>query len=171
MVSPCEKNLIPPREYTAMVNDNPLIKPVNIDDSYIQQVFNYYMQCYLHDPAMQLFVGQSSRIPHAFRYSAHVGVCNRTLGKHILAMRTLTGGAMRGSLKRSQLLNPSGHELFRSCIIFPTMDKHNHVIAAIGYRYGQRIRHWQSPIIQWRKPESDKYITQGFKFIQEMIYG
>lgn len=150
---------------------NPLIKSINIDDSYIQQVFNYYQKCYQNNTDMQLFVQHTLQITDELRASEHIGLCDRTLGKHIQAIRTLTGGAMRGSLKRSGVLLPSGHELFRGCIVFLTMDEHEQVISATGYRYGSRIRAWQSPVIDWNKPTPDKYITQGYALIKEMIYG
>jgi hypothetical protein len=154
-----------------MSKPHPLIKPISIDDSYIQQVFNYYQQCYQQDNDTQIFVQHSSRIADDFRCSEHIGLCDRTLGKHMQAVRTLTGGAMRGSLKRSGILLPSGHELFRGCVVFLTIDKHEQVISAIGYRYGERIHPWQSAVIHWNKPESNNYVNQGYALIKEMVYG
>ena len=149
---------------------NALIKPVCIDDNYIQQVFKYYQQCYLQDIDMQLFVQDSKRIPDHLRCSKFIGLCDRTLGKHMSAIRTLTGGAMRGSLKRSGILLPSGHELFRGCIVFLTMDKREQVISAIGYRHGERIHPWQSAVIHWDKPQPSHYVNQGYALIREVIY-
>lgn len=147
-----------------------LIKPISSEDSYIQQVFNYYQQCYERNENMQAFVEHSSRIPDDLRGVKQIGLCNRTLGKKIPPIRTLDGGAMRGSLKRSGLLLASGHELFRGCVIFLAVDSHDRVISAVGYRYGNRIRHWQQEVIHWDKQSENTHIEQGYKLIQEVIH-
>ncbi|MCP4984799.1 MAG: hypothetical protein GY928_01670 [Colwellia sp.] len=148
-----------------------MLNEVNLGDIYIQQLFDFYRQCYLQSEAMQLFVQTSNRIPDELRAHPLIGISNRTVGKKLLKARTLEGGAMRGKLQQLGLFLPTGGELMRGCIVFPTFNKKEQIISAIGFRYGKRLRLWQRPIIHWNKPETDSYIHQGMGIVKEVIYG
>lgn len=61
-----------------------------------------------------------------------IGFCDRTLGKCIPKCRTPEGAAIRGRLQRSGLVRSSGHELFRGCIVFPTVED-GHIVSATSF--------------------------------------
>ncbi len=143
----------------------------NQDEVYLQQLFSYYRKRYLEDKNIQLFVGASERIPDKYREHSYIGLCDRTVGLLLPKTKTLDGGAIRGSLKQAGLFLPTGGELLRGCMVFPERNKSQQILSAVGYRYGARIHPWQSPVIQWVKPEQDNYINQGMKFVEEVIYG
>jgi hypothetical protein len=148
-----------------------LLNQVSLEEIYTQQTFEYYQQRYEECEEKQEFVKYSARIPDEFRDHDFIGVCDRTLGTKIPKARTLDGGAMRGTLQTVGLLLPTGSELFRGCIIFPEIDDKGKFVSAIGYRFGERVRHWQPPVVQWEKPEFDSYVKSGLDFVKEVIYG
>tara|TARA_Y100000296_G_scaffold56116_1_gene64407 strand:- start:4907 stop:5398 length:492 start_codon:yes stop_codon:yes gene_type:complete len=148
-----------------------ILGQLNLEDIYIQQTFDYYRECYEDSEQYQLFVQNSPRIPDELRDHSYVGICDRTLGTQIPKARTLTGGAMRGNLQTAGLITATGNELFRGCAVFPEYNDKGDIIAAVGYRFGDRIRHWQQEIIHWEKPENDGYVQDGLLFVKETIYG
>jgi hypothetical protein len=148
-----------------------LLGQLNLEDIYIKQTFKYYHQRYLACESKQEFVQQSSRIPDELREHDFTGVVDRTLGVEIPKSRTLDGGAMRGVLQTVGLILPTGGELFRGCIVFPEADENGNIIAAVGYRFGKRIRHWQLEVINWQKPAIESYVHSGLAFVKEVIYG
>jgi hypothetical protein len=148
-----------------------VLRQVSLFDINIQQLFENYHEDYLNDEAAQLFVKTSMRLPDDLRCHPYIGLSDRSIGKGIAKARTLEGGEIRGSLKQAKLFSPtSGHETFRGCVVFPVITEHNKIIAATGYRYGQRIRKGQQAIIHWDRPEADDYIKQGIASIKEIMY-
>lgn len=144
---------------------------LSLEDIYIQQMFDYYRECYEDSEQYQQFVQESSRIPDELREHRYVGICDRTLGTEIPKARSLSGGAMRGTMQTVGLIRSSGSELFRGCAVFPKMDAQGQFISAVGYRFGKRIRHWQKEVVHWEKPKLDGYVHEGLTFVKEVIYG
>jgi hypothetical protein len=144
---------------------------VSLEDMYIQQLFGYYRECYLKEEPMQQFVQSSPRIPEELNGHSYIGVCNRTFGKVVAKARQLEGGAIRGGLLNVGLLKPSNcGELFRGCIVFPEADAYGKIVSAVGYRFGDRIRHWQSLVIQWERPETEQFVSEGMQLVKEVLY-
>lgn len=148
-----------------------ILGQLSLEDIYIQQMFDYYRECYEGSERYQNFVKESNRIPDDLRTNPYVGICDRTLGTQIPKARTLVGGAMRGNLQTVGLITSTGNELFRGCAVFPEYDEKGDIVAAAGYRFGDRVRHWQQKVIHWQKPEVNAYIQGGLAFIKETIYG
>jgi hypothetical protein len=148
-----------------------LLTNLALEDMYISQVFEYYRRCYLENELSQQFVAKNQRVPNELRENECIGVCNRSIGDIVPCARTLSGGAIRGSLQHSGLITASGGELFRGCVVFPTFDSSGHVIEATGIRFAKRIRHWQNSTINWKKPKVNDYISDGVLMAQEAIYG
>jgi hypothetical protein len=141
---------------------------INLDELYIRQTFDYYQQQFNLSPLAKQFVSRSCRIAGEHRESLGIGFCDRTMGKNIPKCRTAEGAAIRGSLQRCGLVRASGHELFRGCIVFPTMDNDGNVISAVGYRVG-RIRGGSKAIVYWHKPEPKAFVDVGMAFAKELI--
>jgi hypothetical protein len=148
-----------------------LLGQLNLDDIYLQQVFEHYYQRYLQSELAQQFVAQSPRLCAEQRSSAVIGFCDRTLGKDLPDRRTFDGGAIRGSLQHQGLLMTSGHERFRGCVVFPELDAEKRIVAAVGYRIAVRLRRWDKPVVHWHKPEPGFYQQQGINAVKELIYG
>jgi len=141
---------------------------INLDDLHIQQAFDYYQQRYYQSELAQQFVSESCRIDEGSEDNAIIGFCDRTMGKNIPKCRTPEGAAIRGSLQRCGLVRASGHELFRGCIVFSTLDDEGNIISAVGYRVG-RIRGGSKAIIYWHKPEPKAFVDMGMAFAKELI--
>lgn len=148
-----------------------LLGQLNLDDMYLQQVFEFYHQRYLQSELAQQFVARSPRISIELRQNAFVGFCDRSLGKELPERRTFDGGAIRGSLQRQGLLMTTGHERFRGCVVFPERDDQQRIIRAVGYRIAVRLRHWDKPVVHWCKPEPGFYRQKGLTAIRQLIYG
>ena len=147
-----------------------ILNRVNLDDIYIQQVFDYYRQSYLNSEKAQLFVEQSPRVPDLLREHDFIGLCDRKLGLEIGTQRSLEGGAIRGSMKRMGLFLATGGELFRNCVVFPEFSASGCIVAASAYRYGERIRKWQQSTIQWERPDPEHYTTNGLERVKEILH-
>lgn len=148
-----------------------LLGQLNLDEMYLQQVFEFYHQRYLQSELAQQFVAKSPRLGAEQRAHRMIGFCDRMLGKELPERRTFDGGAIRGSLQRQGLLMTTGHERFRGCVVFPQWDSKEHIVAAVGYRIAVRLRHWDKPVVHWRKPEPGFYQQQGLNVIRQLIYG
>lgn len=143
---------------------------INLDDLNIKQVFDYYQQRYQASTLAQQFVVSSCRIDDEFKCDLNIGFCDRTMGKSIPKTRNPEGAAIRGSLQRAGLVRSSGHELFRGCIVIPTVDNNGSIISAVGYRVG-RIRNGDKPVVYWHKPEPKAYVKTGMSYAKELIHG
>jgi hypothetical protein len=141
---------------------------INLDDLYIRQTFDYYQQRFNLSSLAQQFVSSSCLIADEHRESLAIGFSDRTMGKNIPKCRTPEGAAIRGSLLRCGLVRASGHELFRGCIVFPTLDDDGNVISAVGYRVG-RIRGGSKAIVYWHKPDPKAFVDVGMAFAKELI--
>lgn len=142
---------------------------LSLEDVYIQQAFEYYRRCYLHNESKQTEMLDGSFVPEELKVHPYIGICNRTLGLQIPIGRTLDGGAIRGQLQQCGLLTSSGGELFRGCVVFPKQDEFGHFVSAVGYRYG-RVRSWQPAVIHWHKPELGQYVVECMKLVKEIAY-
>jgi len=151
-----------------MINST-LLGQLSLEDMYIKQAFDYYRNCLLADEKKRLIAASLAAIPAELQSHSSKGVCDRTLGLQIPNGRTLEGGAIRGHLQHSGLLNTSGGELFRGCIVFPERDEFGHIVSAVGYRYG-RVRSWQASIIHWHKPDIGQFIIEGMKLVKEIAH-
>lgn len=148
-----------------------LLGQLNLDEMYLQQVFDFYHQRYLQSELAKQFVAESPRLNEELRTCPLIGFCDRTLGKELPERRTFDGGAIRGSLQRQGLLMTSGHERFRGCVVFPELDVQQNIVAAVGFRVAVRLRLWDKPVVHWHKPEPGFYQQQGFNTVKGLIYG
>jgi hypothetical protein len=143
---------------------------INLDELNMQQAFEYYQQCYQISSVAQQFVANNCLIDNKFIKELSIGYCDRTMGKHIPKAKTSEGAAIRGSLQRCGLVRPTGHELFRGCIVIPTVDSNGRIISAVGHRVG-RLRNGDKPVVYWHKPEPKAFVDIGMSFAKELIYG
>ena len=143
---------------------------LNLDDLHLQQAFDYYQQQYQLSDVAQKFVHRHDLIKKHKKAHTFIGLCDRTMGKNILKRKTPEGAMIRGSLQRCGLIRASGHELFRGCVIFVTLDNNNHPKSAIGYRIG-RIRHGDKQVIEWCRPLERDFIATGLSFARQIIHG
>lgn len=143
---------------------------VDLDALHIQQAFDYYHQRYQASELAQQFVLTSIRISDELRLHPEPVFCDRTMGSQIPPRRSFEGGAIRGSLQRCGLIRGSGHELFRGCVVFPIKDVNGNIISATGYRITSRLRDWDTPIVNWRKPEPDAFIDIGMSKVKEILH-
>jgi hypothetical protein len=141
---------------------------ISLDDLHIQQAFNYYQQRYRNSDLAQRFVMSSCLISDEYRDSVVICFCDRTMGQNIPKCRSPEGAAIRGSLQRCGLVRASGHELFRGCIVFPTLED-GQIISATGYRVG-RTRGGDKAIVYWHKPEPKAFVNSGMIFAKELIH-
>jgi hypothetical protein len=144
---------------------------LSLEDIYIQQTFDYYRKRYQANGLLHQFVKESPRIPDYLRDHQYIGVCDRTLGTKLPVARTLDGAAIRGALQTLGLINATGSERFRGCIIFPEFDEKRDIVGAVGYRFGERVRHWQQAVIHWEKPAISGFVKEGLTLVREVIYG
>ncbi|MEI5639970.1 MULTISPECIES: hypothetical protein [unclassified Pseudoalteromonas] len=152
-------------DYLSLVND------INYDEVYLNQVFQYYHERFMHSDIAQEFLVREERVPEKLLDNPLIGLCDRTLGRYIPKARTFEGGAIRGSLQRFGILRATGHELFRGCVIFPSFDDDGHIKAAVGYRIAERIRYWDEVIVYWKKPKPDAFEKLAMKRAKELICG
>jgi hypothetical protein len=141
---------------------------INLDDLYIRQTFEHYHRQFTCSDIAQKFVHMNCLMNEYLQNIDDIGFCDRTLGKCIPKCRTPEGAAIRGSLQRSGLVRSSGHELFRGCIVFPTLED-GQIISATGYRVG-RIRGGDKAIVYWHKPEPKAFVDSGMIFAKELIH-
>lgn len=116
----------------------------------VEQVFTHYEQAFQINKNAKSFVRQSPRIPDALKSTESIGMCERTLGRHIPKSNTVSGGTTRGLLKRIGLFTATGGEFFRGCIVFPNRNSEGQIISATGIRYGKRIRRYEKTRIEWQ---------------------
>ena len=143
---------------------------INLDELHIQQAFEYYQERYQSSSLAQQFVASNCRIDYEFITELSIGYCDRTMGTNIPKTRTPEGAAIRGSLQRCGLVRPTGHELFRGCIVIPTVDNNGNIISAVGYRVG-RLRNSDKSVVYWHKPEPKTFVDVGMSFAKELING
>ena len=121
---------------------------LNLDELNIQQAFDYYRVRYQQSTFAQQFVINNCRIENEFITELSIGYCDRTMGKNIPKTKSPEGAEIRGSLQRCGLVRPSGHELFRGCIVIPTVDNSGSITSAVGHRVG-RLRNGDKPVVYW----------------------
>ena len=148
-----------------------LLNEVNYDEVYLNQVFQYYHERFMHSDIAQAFLVHEDRVPEKYLDNPLIGLCDRTLGRNIPTARTFEGGAIRGSLQRCGIIRSSGHELFRGCILFPKFNSDGQIVSAIGYRIAERIRYWDKVIVRWKKPKPNAFEKQAMLIAKELIYG
>lgn len=113
-------------------------KPLNTDDTYLEQVIGYYhLQLLKHYDRLQHIV--PLKLPLEDVKLQRWGYCDRTLGLHLPSAETLEGGAIRGALQRLGVFKPNGRELFRGCIVIPVLDESGAVIAIKGKRVASQL--------------------------------
>lgn len=147
-----------------------LINNMNIEDTYISQLFEYYQSCFKNKIWCEEFVRESRRIPEEHRANHCIGLCDRSIGTIVPDTRNLLGGAIRGGLQHVGLITSTGGELFRGCLVFPQFDVDGKIVAALGYRFGKRIRKGQPKVIYWQKPEPNDYQQLGKTLAKELIH-
>ena len=145
-----------------------ILAQANLVNLQIKQVFDYYHQCFLHEPKWAEILAESNNIPAKLKHNLFIGVCDRTYGKHIPKAKTIEGGAIRGRLMRLGLILPSGGERFRGCLVFPKIEQ-GLIVSATGYRYASRIRIWQQRIVNWHKPAEEEFIKIGMYAVRGML--
>lgn len=153
----------------SLLNFSDILHQTTPDIQYIRQIFEYYGQCYQRSHFARAFVRESVLVPDSLKSAAIIGYCDRTIGRHIPRKRTPEGGAIRGALFRCGLLRPSGHELFRGCVVFPELDGRGAFVRATGYRVSSRVNRWHSPTVEWTLPNPDDFIQAGMFAIRSML--
>lgn len=148
-----------------------ILGQVDLDDVYIQFAFDYYCKRYADSHVAQRFIATSTIPTKQGKKEIRFGLCDRTLGRHIQSARCFEGAAIRGSLQRVGLIRPTGHELFRGCVIVPVFNADKQIIKATGYRYQKRLRHWDMPVVEWEKPAPQAFIEKGMDAVRQLIYG
>lgn len=141
---------------------------LNLDELNIQQAFEYYQQRYQISSLAQKFVANYCRIDNEFITELSIGYCDRTMGKNIPKAKSPEGAEIRGSLQRCGLVRPTGHELFRGCIVIPSVDSNGIIISAVGHRVG-RLRNGDKPVVYWHKPEPKAFVDAGMSFAKKLI--
>ena len=139
------------------------------DEHYIHQLFDYYQTRFHQSKAELEHLYSLPQIPKDLFNHHKIGLCDRTLSKFYPNNRSFSSSAFRGSLQRSGLIKPSGHELFRGCLVFPEVNKRNKYVSAVGIRVAKRIRKWQSRVINWKRPNEDEYYQEILCSVQMMI--
>lgn len=152
------------------MNLDDLVGSLVLEEIYIEQAFDYYRLCYQENEWCEHFVRTSGRIPDELRNRQFIGLCDRSIGTIVPVARTLEGGAIRGGLQHVGLITATGGELFRGCMVFPTFDDSGKIVAAVGYRFGKRIRHWQPESVSWKKPEPGDYLLEGMAIAKEVVH-
>lgn len=147
-----------------------ILAQINRDDIYIKQAFDYYHERFLANHRAQDFVNSSPLLCETMKQNAHIGLCDRTLGRHLPSARTMEGGAIRGHYRTCGLFRASGCELFRGYIVFPCVDGEGVITSAVGYRYG-RIRDNQPAVIEWQKPATHELVVAELQHVKELIHG
>lgn len=148
-----------------------ILGQVDLDDVYIQLAFEYYFKRYADSHVARSFIATSNFLSEQGKTDVRFGLCDRTLGRHIQSARCFEGAAIRGSLQRVGLIRPTGHELFRGCVIVPEFNADKQVIKATGYRYQKRLRHWDVPVVAWERPAPQAFIESGMNAVRQLIYG
>jgi hypothetical protein len=141
---------------------------INLDDLHIQQAFDYYLERYRQSELAQRFASENCKVVDSSQDNAKIGFCDRTMGQNIPKRKSAEGAAIRGCLQRCGLMRSTGHELFRGCIVFPTYDKNDNVLSAVGYRMG-RVRQGDKAVVYWHKPDPKLFVDVGMSFAQEII--
>ena len=72
-----------------------ILAQINLDDIYIKQAFDYYHERFLANHRAQDFVNSSPLLCETMKQNPHIGLCDRTLGRHLPSARTMEGGAIR----------------------------------------------------------------------------
>ncbi len=144
------------------------MKPTNHDELIIKQAFEFYAQCYWQSLGVQKLVNIATYCKQHVPSNKLIGYCDRSLGKFIPNRNTLQGAFIRGSLQRYGLIRPSGHELFRGCVVFPKFNEYNSVISAIGIRLG-RVRNGRSTLVYWEMSTPKSFVEHGFSLAQKLI--
>lgn len=119
------------------------------EDRYLKDLLNYYhfrLLCNLTALQRLNELGLSMRLVN----TKHLGYCDRTLNSLISNTKTRDAIAFRGCLQRLELIRPSGHELFRGCLVEPCYNKENKLIAICGQRLN-RITRPAPETIHWFK--------------------
>ncbi len=104
------------------------------DDAYLSQVFAYYQQTLASDTHRQAWLYQLGVTSKICRLH-HIGLCDRSLGKQL----DPDDLQFRGCMQRLGLFKPTGHELFRGCIVVPAYNPHGLIVAAYGVRYAKYL--------------------------------
>ncbi len=141
---------------------------INLDEVHIKQAFAYYQQRYLNSQLAQQFVQSNCQMLDDHSVNAFIGFCDRTMGKYLPNAKSTEGAAIRGSLQRCGLIRACGHELFRGCILFSSMDERDNITSATGYRIG-RTRKGDKVIVYWHKPEPKAFVDIGMSYAKELI--
>ena len=145
-----------------------VLNQANLDNEYIEQVFDYYREQFVNNKQVQVLSKSLKAKRGISHQSSNIGYCDRTLGSHLSSTRSYEGAAIRGCLMRYGLIKATGHELFRSCVVFPEYEGKK-LIGATGIRVAMRIRHWEKDVIRWVKPEPNAYIHQGMALIRQLV--
>lgn len=96
-----------------------------------------------------------------------LGFCDRTLGKQIPRSDSFQGGSLRASLQRLGLLNISGHETLRGCVVVPVYKKG--VLTGI---YAERLALPQrgAPFAYWLQLENEVVFNVEHISANESLY-
>ncbi len=107
----------------------------NIDEpALINLVFDHYHRALISSERAISFLKEFNFATPEIITGLHIGYADRTLGFKFPDGRTPKGSALRGALIRLGLFRPTGHELFRGCVIFPLMETNGAVKGGFGFR-------------------------------------
>ncbi|KZN60835.1 hypothetical protein [Pseudoalteromonas luteoviolacea] len=109
-----------------------LINIANLDDVFLSKVIEIYHQRLLNNESALQKLALLGISPENVK-SHQLGYCDRTLNKYVKPLEHAEGANFRGALRRNELTNESGHELFRGCIVEPIFEN-NALVAVCGVK-------------------------------------
>ena len=131
-----------------------LINTANLDDAYLSRLIDIYHQR-LNNNEMALQKLSRFGISSEDIETHQLGYCDRTLNRYVKPLEHFEGAKFRGALRRNELTNENGHELFRGCIVEPVFEN-NILVAACGVKLLAPSR--KAPrVIQWYRDTVYRY--------------
>ncbi|MDR7123105.1 hypothetical protein [Rheinheimera soli] len=131
-----------------------MLTSVDVADVYLKQLFDIYHQRLLANSNACQKLNRRG-IPVDMIVAYRIGICDRKLNYYVQTSNRPDGAGFRGTLRRVGLTKPTGHEIFRGCIVEPVFEG-DKLIAACGVKLICPSR--PAPrIIQWYR--QSVYIT------------
>jgi len=119
------------------------------EDALVDFVFAYYHQSLKASERAMQFVSALRFDDPELVDRLYLGYSDRTLGHQLPGDETLSGAAVRGTLRRLGLLKASGHEYLRGCVVFPLINERNQVVGGYGFRLGPYEKGHRLEPVSW----------------------
>lgn len=141
----------------------------SLENIYIMQVFSYYYHQLIKNPILLKRV--NSLFPYIVNGDTLVGISDRTLGLTLPTRKTYEGNVIRGALQRIGLFTPSGHELFRGCLVIPKIGPNKYILSAKGIRLTTNIPKGKAREIEWlRKQVQSDYLSRNLDWVKVNLH-